>query len=155
MFKKNISLCVAIFLICIAKSTFAQEETLNNMVSEKYIVEIDFSSWVKESFTVSPDNKGVMYVAQAGDKWFLVVDSKEGKHYDGIVKDSHLFSPDSKRIAYAARAGTEHFVVADGKEGKNSLVAIGGGKIIFDASDSIQYLVIKDTIIYLVEKNIQ
>ncbi|MCK5010451.1 MAG: hypothetical protein KAS98_08200, partial [Deltaproteobacteria bacterium] len=58
------------------------------------------------------------------------------------------------RMAYPAKAGDKWFVVADGKEGKHHIVAIGGGKIIFDASDSIHYLAVKDNMIYLVKKNV-
>jgi roadblock/LC7 domain-containing protein len=53
----------------------------------------------------------------SGNKWFVVVDGKEGKQYDGIV-GSPIFSPDGKRVAYAAVIGDKQFVVVDGKEGK-------------------------------------
>jgi len=119
MFKKNLSLCLAIFLVCIGKATFAQKESPNNVVSEKHIVEIDFSSWKDESFTVSSDSKRMAYAARVGDKWFVVADGKEEKHYDGIVQGSLIFSPDSKRVMYAARVGDKWFVVADGKEEKH------------------------------------
>jgi len=116
MFKKNLSLCLAIFLVCIGKATFAQKESPNNVVSEKHIVEIDFSSWKDESFTVSSDSKRMAYAARVGDKWFVVADGKEEKGYDNL--STLIFSPDSKRMAYAARVGDKWCVVADGKEEK-------------------------------------
>ena len=82
-----------------------------------------------------------------------MADGKEGKHYDEVGEGKLIFSPNSKRMAYAAQTGDKWFVVADGKAGKHQIVAIGGGKIIFDASNNIHYLAIKDSKIYLV-KNI-
>jgi uncharacterized protein involved in exopolysaccharide biosynthesis len=35
----------------------------------------------------------------------VVIDGKEGKHYDGIVEDTLVFNPDSKGIAYMAVVG--------------------------------------------------
>ena len=67
MFKKNIFVCLFISLVFIGKASFAQEESPNVVAPERHIVEIDFSSWVRESFTVSPDIKRVAYAAQFAD----------------------------------------------------------------------------------------
>ena len=45
----------------------------NREVSESLIGQIDISSWIQESFRVSPDNKRVTYAAQVGNKPFVVV----------------------------------------------------------------------------------
>jgi hypothetical protein len=59
--------------------------TTTRIVSERFIAKIDFSSWIQETFRVSPDNRRVAYVAWARNKQFVVVDGKEEKQYDGIV----------------------------------------------------------------------
>jgi hypothetical protein len=101
----------------------------------------------------------VVYVAVEGNKRFVVVDGKEGKHYDYIWGVGTLiFSPDSKRVAYAAEEGNKQFVVVDGKEGKQyvGIVTLGGGRIIFDSPDRLHYLAEKDGGgIYLVEEHIK
>jgi hypothetical protein len=87
----------------------------------------------------------------------VVVDRKEEKQYDGIMKGTSIFSPDSKRIAYAAKAGDKWFVVVDEREGRgyDGIVTGGGGRIIFDSSDSLHYLAGKGSEIYLVEEKIK
>jgi hypothetical protein len=47
-------------------------------------------------------------------------------------------------------------VVVDGKEEKqyDSIVTIGGGRVIFDSSDSLHYLAQKGKSIFLVEERI-
>ena len=111
MLRKCIVSFIAFSLICIGISSFAQEKSANRIVSERLIGQIDFSSWIKKSFKVSPDSKRVAYAAKVGSKWFVVVDGKEEKQYDGII-------------------------------------TIGGGKIIFDSSDSLHYLALKGESIF-------
>jgi len=118
MSRKVIGLYLAVFVLCITVAARAEEKSSNRVVSERLIVEIDFSSWIRESFKVSPDSKRVAYVARVGDKQFVVVDGKEEKQYDGIGEGTPIFSPDSKRVAYNARVGDKWLVVADGKEEK-------------------------------------
>ncbi|MCS7216069.1 MAG: hypothetical protein NZ826_08025 [Thermodesulfovibrio sp.] len=81
---KKMHFLVVFFIICVSIGGWAQEKYLKRIVSERLIAQIDFSSWIKESFKVSPDSKRVAYVAGAGNKWFVVIDGKEGKKYDGI-----------------------------------------------------------------------
>lgn len=53
-----------------------------------------------------------------GNKWFVIVDGKEDKQYDGIV-------------------------------------FVEGGWIIFDPSDSLHYLTLKGSKVYLVERRVK
>jgi hypothetical protein len=126
MYRKVMALCLTVFLVSIAIAAHAEEISPKREVSERFIVQIDSSSWVKESFKVSPDSKRVAYGAIVGDKWFMVVDGKEEKKYDDIGEGSPIFSPDSKRVAYVAGEGGKWFVVVDGKEGKKNYDFIGG-----------------------------
>ncbi len=97
MSRKVIGLCLAVFLIYTGIGAWAEEKSLNRIVSERFIVQIDFSSWISESFKVSPDSKRVAYAAGVDDKWFVVVDGEEGKEYDGFVGGGRIIfdSPDS------------------------------------------------------------
>jgi len=105
----------------------------------------------------SPDSKRVAYGAETGTKQVIVVDGKEGKQYDGIATPGPIFSPDSKHLAYAIVSGSKSFVIVDGKEGKryNGIINFGGGRIVFDSADSLHYLALKGTGIYLVQENIK
>jgi len=89
----------------------------SRVISERLIDQIDFSSWERLSFRVSPDCKRIAYAATKGGKFFIVVDGQEDKtSYDNV--SSPLFSPDSQRVAYTARDGDKVFVVVDGVESK-------------------------------------
>jgi Tol biopolymer transport system component len=86
----------------------------------------------------SPDGKKVAYVAKQENKYFVVVNGKEGKVYDEIILDPPQlqFSPDSKKIVYIAKkdcieskieyegkeypikTGCKEVVVVNGEEGK-------------------------------------
>jgi hypothetical protein len=136
--------------------SFAEEKSLNRETSEKPIVQINFSSWIQESFRISPDSKHIAYAAMAGNKMFVVVDGKEEKQYDGL--GSLIFSPDSKHVAYAVKASNKGFAVVDGKEGKqyDGIVTLEGGRVVFDSFDSLHYLAVKAKSIYLlVEEKIR
>ncbi|MDL5502050.1 MAG: hypothetical protein QSU88_02435, partial [Candidatus Methanoperedens sp.] len=96
-----------------------------------------YGSILKHTLTFSPDGKRIAYAAREGDKWFVVVDGKEGKRYDDILKHTPVFSPDSKRIAYAAREGNKWFVIeetTDGNKFKNIITFRAGND---DAKDSV------------------
>jgi hypothetical protein len=98
-----------------------------------------------------------VYAAQSGNKWFVVVDGKEEKQYDGIG-DTPFFSPDSKHLIYVAMIGNKYLIVIDGKEEEqyNRIVAINSRwKTVFDTSDSFHYLASKGSSIYLVEERIK
>ena len=70
----------------------------------------------------SPDGTHVVWVAEVDGRRFVILDGKEGKHYDGITDDEYLrfypvFSPDSRHLAYYARTGAKWVCVLDGREG--------------------------------------
>jgi hypothetical protein len=108
---------------------YAQEKSPDRSISEKFVAQI-ISSWIADSFKVSPNSKRVACVAKEGNKWCVVVDGKEGKQYDNIGKGTLIFSPDSRRVAYMAKEGNKWCVVVDGKEEKQ-YDGIGEGSIIF------------------------
>ncbi|MGB2768477.1 MAG: hypothetical protein WBC88_01975, partial [Candidatus Zixiibacteriota bacterium] len=60
------------------------------------------------------------------------------------------------RVAYMAQVGGKWLVVLDGEEGKvyDSIVAGGGGGIIFDSPDNLHYLARRGNQIDLVEEKI-
>jgi hypothetical protein len=159
MSAKGIALCLAVLLVCFGMAACGPTptpvpptDTLTPGPSERLVVQVDFSSWIQESFTVSPDSQRVAYGAVVSDKWFVVVDGKEEQQYDGI--GAPIFSPDSQRVAYGAGVGNKQFVVVDGKEGK-PYDGIVGGRIVFDSADSLHYLAFKGTDFYLVEERIK
>ncbi len=80
---------------------------------------------IKQTLTLSPDNKRVAFVAQGVGGEFVVVDGVAGKHYATITRDPInesgislpiVFSPDSRRVAYVAKRGGKYLVVHEGKE---------------------------------------
>ena len=97
-------------------------------------------------------------MAGFGDKWFVVVDGKEGKQYDWVRVDTLIFSPDSTRLIYEAKKSNKVFVVLDEKEGRQyDSILCGwpmGGWIIFDSHDNFHYLARKNDGVYLVEERI-
>ncbi len=51
----------------------------------------------------SPDSNHLAFVARGTDgKWFVVLDGKEGKHYDAIAEVGMGFSDDSRHLSYYA-----------------------------------------------------
>ena len=70
------------------------------MATERPISEI-YPVRIQESFKVSPDNRGVAYVAQVrsgfSSKLFVIVNGKREKQYDQIAMGTPIFSPDSQR----------------------------------------------------------
>ena len=150
---KGMALCLAVLLVCIGISACAGKKSSKRVVSEILVAQIDFSSWIQESLTVSPDSQRVACGAIVSDKAFMVVDGKERKPYDGIA--APIFSPDSQRVAYGAKVGSKVLVVVDGKEGKPYDGIVRGGKIIFDSADRLHYLALKGADVYLVEERIQ
>ena len=79
MSKKVILLSFVVLFLYIAKAASGQEKSSNRTVSEKFIVQIDFSTLISNSLKVSPDNRRIAYVAVENEKWFVVVDGKEQK----------------------------------------------------------------------------
>lgn len=132
----------------------------NRIIPERLITQIDTTSWIMESFKVSPDSQHLAYVAGIGEKWLVVMDGEEGKQYDGIGAGTLIFSPNSQHLAYAARIGEKRFVVADGQEGKqyDGIINLYGARIVFDSPDRLHYLAVNyannKMNIYLVQEKI-
>jgi hypothetical protein len=127
MFRKHIGL--AIFLSCIALGVWAEEKSQEGL-SEKFIVQIDPSSWIPGSFKISPDGRRIAYIVRVGEQQAVVIDGKEEKPYDAIGEGNPVFSPDSRQVAYGARKGLKGVVVVSGSEQK-PYDDIGSGKILF------------------------
>lgn len=51
----------------------------------------------------------VAYAAKRGEKWFVVMDGKEGPEFDMVV--TPMFSPDGRKLVYRARDKGKRFVV--------------------------------------------
>ena len=108
----------------------------------------------------SPDSNRLAYVAFitgglfSADKWFVVVDGKEDKQYDGIL-GAPTFSQDSQRVTYGAKKGNKWFAVVDGEDGPQYDAFFRERRIVFDRPDSFHYLVQKGSEIYLVEERIE
>ena len=119
---KNRSIQVKIYMIfsfiLIGITSCTYEKSENFVVFEKLIVQIDPFISIKDTLKISPNGKRVAYMAKSSDRWFVVVDGKEEKQYDGILQDSLIFSPDSKHVAYASQLSNKLIAVVDGKEGK-------------------------------------
>ena len=75
------------------------------VVSKRLVAQIDLSSWIQESFKVSSDNKRVAYVARVNNKWFVVVDGKEGEKHCVIVTIG------GGRIIFSSPDSLNYFVV--------------------------------------------
>ena len=151
MVKKVAVFFLMVFVICIGITAFAEEKS-PRIVSERPITQISFSSWIQETFRVSPDNRRVAYVIKVGNKQCVVVDGKEEKQYDGIGANSLIFSPDSKRVAYGARLGNNWFVVVDRKEKKQyddiakgtPLFSPDSKRVAYGAREGVTWFVVVD-----------
>jgi len=66
-------------------------------------------------------------------------------------------SPDNKRVAYGVDIGNKRFVVVDGKVEKqyDGIVALGGGRIVFDSPDSLHYFALNNEKLYLIYEKIK
>ena len=107
-----------------------------------------------DTLLFSPDSQRVGYIASGDDKWFVVVDGKEGRRY-GMV-DSLTFSPDSQRVAYGIQTGEGWVVVVDGNEGRtyDDIITHEGG-VVFDAPDKLHYLAVQGNKVILVVETIK
>jgi len=113
MYKKIIVLCIAVFLVFISMEAFAQERSPNREISEKFIVQVDFSSVIEESIRVSPDSQRVAYAAGIGKKQFVVVDGKEEKQYDAIVRGGLVVFDSFDSLHYLAVKGNSIYLVEE------------------------------------------
>ena len=60
----------------------------------------------------SKDGHHYVYAARKGEKWFVVVNGKEGPAFDRVVLP--VFSPDGKRLVYRARKDGKRFLSCSG-----------------------------------------
>lgn len=68
------------------------------------------------NLTCSRDSRYFAYAARKGEKWFVVVNGKEGPLFDRVVTPA--FSPDGTRLVYRARQNRKRFVVVADATGK-------------------------------------
>ena len=64
----------------------------------------------------SKDGHHYVYAARKGEKWFVVVNGKEGPAFDRVVLP--VFSPDGKRLVYRARKDGKRFLIVANAAGK-------------------------------------
>ena len=106
---------ILILILCLGINAWAEEE---EKISEKFIADIDFSTWVMDSLKVSPDNRHIVFMIKEGNKQLVVLDGKKGNAYDEVYVESLTFSPDSNKLAYVAREKDNQFIVVNGNEQK-------------------------------------
>jgi Tol biopolymer transport system component len=141
------------------------------LVGRKMTVVIDgaesesYDSIGEASIAFSPNSRRVAYVALRYRRSLLlslkesarvVIDGAEEREHDAVVS-LPIFSPDSRWVAYAAQDGNRQFVVVDGRAGNPYTQVIGPDavrRIIFDTPDSLHYLGLKGTTLYLVEETL-
>jgi hypothetical protein len=91
--------------------------------SETPVTQIDYSTWISNTFTISPDGRRAAYVARQSDAFVVVVDGQmEGPFLQVGTGDGGgmpFFSPDSRHLAYEVFArldqGIGWFSVVDGR----------------------------------------
>lgn len=94
------------------------------------------------TFVFSPDCKNFAYVVSKNfysenSKYFVVLNGKEGKKYDGIGYNL-VFSPDSKNFIYIAYEKGKAFLVINGEVSKEKYSQIG--EVVFSPnSKNISY----------------
>lgn len=69
-----------------------------------------------EGAVYSPDGAILAYVADRAERYFVVVNGREGPAFDRVVDAK--FSPDGKRVVYRARQDGKRFVVVADLDGK-------------------------------------
>ena len=129
MFHKNINhipnllLIVSSILLTLFSDgdSNAESHSFKRIVKEKIIASLDSSTFMPDSFAVSPDGRRMAYVEKIGNKQVVVVDGVRQKVYDEIQFGDYFpleFSPDSSKIGFFAREDKRWFFVIDGKEQK-------------------------------------
>jgi hypothetical protein len=68
-----------------------------------------------EGLAYDPQGSSYALVARRGDRWFAVVDGREGPPFERAVTPA--FSPDGRRLVYRAREAGRRFVVVAGRDG--------------------------------------
>lgn len=143
---------------------------IKRSIKEKNIGTIDFSTWIQDSFIISPDSNHLAYLSKKDEEWYVVRDDSKFKKYFNI--DSLVFSPDSENIAYQAieiklldetvngvKVGKlikKSFVVVNTDENKNYYDDIGKNAIIFSPdSNHIVYAARKNNRWFIIKDDIK
>lgn len=96
----------------------------------------------------SPDGKHVAYIANRGDRQFVVLDGQENGAYEGIGVGP-LFGGDSGRVAYSAQKGRKQVVVVNGEEGPEYTSILSGP--VFRRDGALEYIAAdKNRVLYRV-----
>src|SRR5207244_4772751 len=138
------TLVTLVTLFWCATAMAVENTPVQRNVTEKRLVQIDFSRLIPELFTVSPDSQHVAYGARAEQKQVVIVDGQVGKPYQAILGGTLRFSPDSKRLAYGVQQDRQSFLVVDGKASK-PYAALGAGALRFSPdSQRVAYVAVTD-----------
>lgn len=103
-----------------------------------------FDAIGRGSLLFSSDNKRLAYVAEKGDRSFVVLDGNVGPQFDLIWVNSMAFSRDNKHLAYVARTGSKSVVVLDGKAGMEFDGIVVGSLAFREDSQHLVYMAFKD-----------
>lgn len=112
----------------------------------KWYDDIDF-----DGLLFSSDGRHMVYIAQQGERWCVVLDGVESRFYDEVaiafaevesVTYDLAFSPDNTRFIYVAKEDGKWFTVIDGQEGKRyDDVRISTDSIFSPDSRHVAYIV--------------
>ncbi len=140
----RLALFMSLALLCWAIVVAAEDKPPRRDVTEKRLIQIDFSLLLPDLFAVSPDSLHVAYGARAEQKQFVIVDGQAGKPYPAILGGMLRFSPNSQRVAYGAQQDRKSFLVVDGKAHK-PYEALGAGTLRFSPdSQHVAYAAVTD-----------
>ncbi|MBC8147837.1 MAG: hypothetical protein H8E98_07640, partial [Bacteroidetes bacterium] len=86
----------------------------------------------------SPNSNFLAFSAQDNEKFFIVINGKEGDKYDNI--GNPIFSPNSEQLAYGAGLKNKYFVVNNGKHEKEFDKVIQGSISYSPGSKHLTYV---------------
>jgi len=95
----------------------------------------------------SDDSKRLAYGGRRGNKFFLVVDGKQGTDYDALGYFG--FSQDGKHRAFTAKKGDKAVIVVDGKE-RATYDSVPAGPV-FRADGVLEFLAANRPSLYRIE----
>jgi hypothetical protein len=112
---RPIASCIAVLLAFNVAAALAEVEPPRREISETLIARSDSSSWIPDSLRIGPNGKRVAYGTKAGNRWRVVIDGKEGKHYDGIVlrAGGRVVFDSSDSLHYLAVKGDSIYLVEE------------------------------------------
>lgn len=103
----------------------------------------------------SPNSQHVTYFAWQGEKGHVIFDGKPIMQFDECGLYSLTFSPDSKHFAYTAQKGKQSFVIVDGIQSPVYDDFPNYSHLIFDSSNSLHTLAVRNQSVFLVKLTIQ